>query len=274
MSAIVPFIAEELAKPQNAAMALNLFGEAGKAAAGLFKAHKAKRSGQQAKAAMKGRRKARAQPVHDLGHTPMKAENRRNARQQGITLQNNKQLYTKAIIEIEKNVAADEAINKRARDVILHKGSKLCFTVKNVTQTTVYFNWAVVIPKASNTINAVDFLRGNTVERDVAIDNSMTSLDVKCLPINTDLYNVVMTRRLQIAPDSDKSASVNEGRDFRVIEKYLKTNRKIYFNGSASTPLQNMHMVWWCDFYGSPTGSQSTPVQIEWKIVDYFQDVN
>jgi len=79
---------------------------------------------------------------------------------------------------------------------------------------------------------------------------------------------------MMIKPDSDKSATANEGADFRVIEKYLKTNRKIYFNGSASTPLQNMFMVWWCDYYGSPTGVQSTPVQVEWKIVDYFQDLN
>lgn len=269
MSSIIPYAAQELAKPQNAALALDLFTEAGKAAHGMYQAHKVRRQSKFKQA--KGRTKQRG--LADLGHDPTKGEPRRNTRESGVVTQNNKQMYTEKLIEIEKNVAADEAINKRSRDVILHKGSKVCFTVKSRLKVPVFFNLAWVIPKAANTVNPVDILRGQTVERDSQLDNTLSFMDLRCLPINTDLYRIVKHKKMMILPDSDKSATVSEGRDFRLVEEYIKTNRKIYFNGSTSTPLQNVHMVWWCDYYNSPTGVNSATVDISWRIVDYFADV-
>lgn len=276
MSAIIPFVAQELAKPANAAMALDLFVEAGKAAGGLFKAHKANRGRNSTKATVRAKKAKHRAGTADLGHDASMQENRRNGRLQPIVTQLNKTMYQTAIIQIEKNVAGDEAINKRSRDVITHKGSKLCFTAKNILDVPVYFNWAVVIPKAQTVVDNTNFLRGNGVERDVALNNALSSLEMKCLPINTDLYTVVKRKSMVIYPDSDKptgAGTESKGRDLRVWEEYIKTNRKLYFNGDISTPLQNMYMVWWCDYYGSPLGSTSNTVQIEWKIVDYFHDV-
>lgn len=276
MSAIVPFVAQELAKPANAAMAFDLFLEAGKAAGGLFKAHKAKRGRNSAKATYRTKKTKHGAGTADLGHDATVQENRRNGRQQGITAQLNKTMYNTAIIQIEKNVAGDEAINKRSRDVITHKGSKLCFTVKNTRDVPIYFNWAVVIPKAQTVVDNTNFLRGNGVERDVALNNTLSSLEMKCLPVNTDLYTVVKRKSMVIYPDSDKATGAgneSKGRDLRVWETYIKTHRKLYFNGDTAVPLQNMYMVWWCDYYGSPTGASSNTCQVEWKIVDYFHDV-
>lgn len=213
--------------------------------------------------------------MSDLGHPASKDEARRRVRESSgpVSAALNKTLYQEPLIEIEKNVAGDEALHKRNRDVILHRGSKVCFTIKNRRQTPIKFNIAWVIPKAANTVNPVDFLRGTADERDIAINNSLSFLNMFCLPINSDLYYVVKRKSMVILPDSDKSATPDEGRDFKLLEEYIKTNRKIYFNGSTSTPLQNVHMVWWCDYYNSPTGATSGTADISWRVVDYFKDV-
>lgn len=265
MSSIIPYAAAELAKPENAALAANLFAEAGKAAHGMYSSYKNK--------PRRGRQKKRKIGAADLGQPAGFNEARRTDRQVGVTAWQNKTMQTEALIKVEKNVAADEAINKRNRDTIHHKGCKICFSVKNILKVPVMFNWAVVIPKANNTVSPIDILRGNGTERDTTLNNALTFMDLRCLPINTDRYKVVKHKKLLILPDSDKSAVQSEGRDFRMIEEYIKTDRQLFFDGSTATPLQNMWMVWWCDYYNSPTGSTATTIDFSWRIVDYFKDI-
>ena len=264
MASLIPYAAQELAKPQNAALAVDIFAEAGKAAHGMYSSYK-----------KRGKRKRRkTQEVGaDIGRPANYNESRRRDRQQGVTVWSNKTMQTEALIDVEKNVAGDEAIQKRNRDTIHHKGSKICFSVKNILKVPVMFNWAVVVPKANNTVSPIDILRGNGAERDVTLNNALTFMDLRCLPINTDRYRVVKHKKMLIQPDSDKGADQSEGRDFRLIEEYIKTNRQLFFDGSSAKPLQNMWMVWWCDYYNSPTGSTAATIQYSWRIVDYFNDV-
>ena len=264
---LVPYAAQELAKPQNAALAADLFYEAGKAAHGMYASYKSrpKKKGRTAKRKFSN--------LADLGHSPTKLEARRVDRQSGVVAVSNKELFTEELIRIDKNVAADEAINKRSRDVIHHRGVKICMSFKNTLKVPIFINWAIVVPKSANSISGFNILRSNGVDRDVTLNNALTFMDLNCLPINTDLYRVVKKKKILIQPDSNKSATASEGNDFRMIEEYVKTNRKIYFDGSSSTPLQNMHMVWWCDYYNSPTGASATTMQVDWRIVSYFNDV-
>lgn len=266
MSAIVPFVANELAKPENAAMAIDIFGEGVKAARNLYKA-KAGRTPKWKRAAREKKGSA------DLGHAPSRQEPRKNSRQSAVTGIDNKTFFNVPVINIEKDVASNDAINKRNRDLVVHKGSKICFDIKNRLKVPIYFNWAVVIPKAATTVSNSNILRGARGERDLLLDNSRTYMDLKCNPINTDLYKVVRHRKMTILPDSDKGTNINEGRDYVFMEEYIKTNRKLYFDGDTATPLQNMFMVWWCDYYNSPTGATSLTADVNWKIVDYFHDV-
>lgn len=268
MSAIIPYAAQELAKPQNAAMAVDLFTEAGKAAAGMYKSYKGRRK-TRGKTTLRGSQVPRA----DLGGPAGRDESRRVEDNLGVTAANNKTLYQRALIRAEKNVAANESINKRNRDVITHKGCKICFSIKNVLKVPIFFNWAVVIPKAVNAVSADNILRSSATERDEGIGTAMTFMDTKCLPINTDRYKVVKLKRLTILPDSDKSATPSEGRDFRMVEEYIKTNRKIYFEGDNAEPLQNMFMIWWCDYYNSPTAASIGTCDVSYRIVNYFHDV-
>lgn len=266
MSSIVPYVANELAKPQNAALAIDIFGEGVKAARGLYKA-KAGRTPKWKRAAREKKGAA------DLGHAATRKEPRRRGRQSSVTAIDNKTLFNVPVIEVEKNVAANDSINKRSRDIIHHKGSKICFDIKSRLKVPVYFNWAIVIPKSNTFVSASEILRADGLERDTGVDNTATYMDLRCLPINTDLYSVVKHKKLVLLPDSDKSANPNEGRDYRMFEHYIKTNRKIYFNGDTATPQQNMFMIWWVDYFNSPTGTTALTADVNWKIVDYFHDV-
>lgn len=174
---------------------------------------------------------------------------------------------------MEKDVAASENITKRQRDTVLHKGVKVCFSCKNVRKQAIFLNWAIVCPKAVNQVTSTDLLRGDDVERYLPIGTSNTFMDLRCAPINTDRYNVIMHKRMTIKPDSDKSATLTEGSDIVMIEKYIKTNRQLFFNGDTATPLTNLYMVYWVDYYASPTGAQAGTAETSFKFINYFKEI-
>ena len=270
MSGIVPYVASELAKPQNAAMAVDLIGEGinlGK------KMYHSQRQGRQAKRAAKTKL---TPPMQTLGKPSGHSENKRTDQQVGATSLNNKVLSFQSLIRVEKDVSGDENIAKRSRDTIHHKGVKICFMAKNRLKEPLFFNWAIVIPKATNAINAADILRGDDTERAQGIDNNRTYMDLRCLPINSDRYRIVKHKRFTILPDSDKDiTNPNEGRDMRVVEEYIRTDRQLFFEGDISLPLTNVWMIWWCDFYGSaPGGVQIPSMDYSFKLVNYFKEVN
>lgn len=260
---LVPYVTQELANPANQALI----------AATMEGAYELGKKGVQA---YKGRQKKRKQapgPMETLGRSPGHNESRRTDRQSVVTSISNKELEQVHLIQIEKDVAADENISKRSRDTVMHKGVKVCFTCKNITTKAVFLNWGLVIPKAQNNVSNVNILRSNGQDRDVTLNNALSFMDLRCLPINTDMYRVLDHRRILIKPDSDKGVGNADGGDLRVIEKYVKTNRQIFFDGSTATPLQNIFMVWWVDYYGSPTGSTSLTADVSWRLVNYFQDI-
>jgi len=269
MSGIVPYVASELAKPQNAAMAVDLIGE------GINLGKKMYQSQQQGRQAKRAKTKV-TPPMKTMGKPPGHSENKRTDQQVGATSMNNKLMKAIPLIAVQKDVSGDENISKRSRDTIHHKGVKICFMAKNRLKEPVFFNWAIIIPKADNSINALNILRGDETERDQSIDNSRTYMDLRCLPINSDRYRIVKHKRFTILFDSDKDISnPNEGCDMRVVEEYIRIDRQIFFDGDIALPLTNVWMVWWCDFYGSAPGALIIPsLDYSYKLVNYFKEVN
>lgn len=270
MSGLVPYVASELAKPHNAAMAVDLVTEGIKAGASMFKA-----SGKQPKRRTKQRKKTYRDVFKDVGREYNSNPSRRTIREQGVVAIANKELFDEPLIRVEKNVAANETINKRNRDTINYKGTKICFVAKSLLKVPVFLNWAIVTPKAGNQILASDFLRDGSVERDMAVDNQATFLDLRCAPINTDRYRVHTHQKHLILPDSDKDAAVqSEGRDFKIIEKYVPLKRQVFFDGDAATPRTNVYMVYWCDFFNSTVGGlTSDTLDVSWRMIQFYQDI-
>jgi len=211
----------------------------------------------------------------EVGRAPNSNPNRRSIRESGVTGISNKELFDEPLIQIEKNVNGDETINKRNRDTINYKGTKICFMLKSTLKVPIFLNWAIVTPKRLDNISPLDFLRDGSTERDMAVNNQATFLDLRCAPINTDRYRVLMHERHTILPDSDKDAAVqSEGRDLKIIEKYIPLKRQVFFDGDTATPLTNAYMVWWCDFYNSTTGGlTSQTAEVSWRMIQYYQDI-
>lgn len=273
MSALIPYAASELspvAMEIGKAVGASLGGAALKGAKNLF-AHKAKTPGGRTKARM--RRNKDQFTMSELGRQAGHQESKRNNRESTPTTIKNKQLYSEDLIRVEKDVSNNENITKRQRDTILHKGVKVCFSCKNIRKEAVFLNWAIVCPKAVNATSATDLLRGDDTERYLTIGTSNTFMDLRCAPINTDRYNVIMHKRYTIKPDSDKSATSTEGADLVMIEKYIKTNRQLFFNGDTATPLTNLYMVYWVDYYASPGAAQADTAECTFKFINYFKEI-
>jgi len=271
MSALVPYASSELASPA-AQLGLAVGQQLGSAALAAGKRMYATR----ASSGRTKKRKAQSRNVFDdLGRKPGSNESRRTVRESGVTSVSNKELFDEPLIRVEKNVAGDEALNKRNRDTINYKGTKICFIAKNILKVPVFLNWAIVVPKALDSISATDFLRDGSTERDQPVANTASFLDLRCAPINSDRYRVLMHQRHTILPDSDKGGTFqSEGRDIKIIEKYIPLKRQIFFDGDAATPLQNAYMVWWCDFYNSTTGGvKSDTLDVSWRMIQYYQDI-
>lgn len=222
----------------------------------------------------RSRNKTNKHALRDLGQAAGHNESKRTDEQSPPTSISNKELEFVPLIKVEKNTNPDETITKRARDTLLHKGVKICFACKNIRKEPILLNWAVVLPKAINGINSSDILRGDNVEREEGVTSAQTFMDLRCLPINKDRYEVIMHQTHTILPDSDKGTGNATGRDLKIIEEYVKTNRQIFFDGSTALPLQNMYMIWWVDYYGSPTGVKTLTADVSWKKVNYFKEVN
>ncbi len=199
MNTIVPYVASELAKESS--VAVDIVKEAistGRRAA----------KGRRSRAKSRGRSRTRSpiKAVQALGRPEGSSPNKRNDVQApGFTV-TNKFFGSVPLIRVEKDVAGSEVLTKRSRDTLNHKGCKVCFAVKNIRQEPIFFNWAIVTPKASNAVSSLDFLRGDGLERDQFITNQTPWMDLRCNPINTDRYHVMNHRRMTILPDSIRPA--------------------------------------------------------------------
>lgn len=269
MSALIPYAASELA-PTAQQLGFALGTQLGTAGVSAAKKMFAKR-------ANAGRTKKRKHfKTEELGRPAGHQEAKRNNAESPPTSISNKEMELRALITVEKDVAANENISKRQRDTILHKGVKVCFTCKNIRTEPVFLNWAIVIPKANVTVLSSDILRGDDQERYLPVDQNQSFLDLRCAPINTDRYNVLKHKRMLIKPDSDKATGAGnnaKGSDLVIIEEYIKTNRQIFFNGDTAAPITNMFMIWWVDYYGSPTGSKTLTADVSWKLINYFKEI-
>jgi len=224
----------------------------------------------------KGAKRAGYRDVfRDIGRKPNSNPNRRTIRESGVTTVANKELFDEPLIRVEKNVGGDETINKRNRDTINYKGTKICFMAKNILRLPIFLNWAIVVPK-TGTVSSLDFLRDGSNERDMPVNNTATFMDLRCAPINSDRYRILMHKKHTILPDSDKIVGnpQSEGRDLKVIEEYIPLKRQVFFDGDTAVPIENAYMVWWCDFYNSTTGGvTSSTMDVSWRMIQYYQDI-
>lgn len=184
-------------------------------------------------------------------------------------------LYTLNLVELNKQSA--EEIDRRDRDIANIRGVKIClqFDNQDTNNYPMYVNVAIVSPKDINTTPlTTEFFRGYGTTRYVNFDNSLSALSFHCRPINTDLYDVVMHKRLKLGPRIDDTSSMPNA-PVKTLMRYIKINRQFSYDGENAQPVgRNLYMCMWCDEADKLGGSlvQVNKVNCMREIVLYFRE--
>lgn len=176
--------------------------------------------------------------------------------------------------------------NTRVNPVVNFRGIKICMNIErqnlaSFNKENMFFNWAIISPKAIGTnpqIPNEEFFRGTGEHRFENFNTSLSGLDTRCLPINTDKYIIHRHQRLIVGPYDS-----TEGRHSRYFEKYIKVNRQVRYNeGGSGTSIEllmqpegaDMWLVYWCSF-ASELDNQATTLaacNVTTRIVQYFRE--
>lgn len=190
----------------------------------------------------------------------------------GVSPRSTRTLYFQELTGLPQ-ITTQSSISSRSRQIVNCRGFKLCIEFENLEVESQYFNFAVVCSKHGNTPpGATDFFRaqddGNT--RSVDFSNSLSSNEFHCLPINTDIYNVLMHRRFHVP-----GTGANQGYTRRRLDRYIKINRQLRYPQSGDIESETpIHLIYWSSRGMKIPGT--TPVasafQIQYKVIHYFRE--
>lgn len=190
-----------------------------------------------------------------------------------FTLQNNRTLESYGLLDLIKGSGIDD----RERNIVNFRGVNVCMEIENtfnlIPGRPLYLNVAVVAPKAlaaPTSIPNSDFFRNSgALNRSIDFSNSLSASEFHCLPINTDLYDVVQHKRHVVGPFTS-----TEGANCMAIKMYIPVNRQIRYEDAGSTPVgKNLFLCYWVDFLGNPSGATPTTCgRISHDITKYFKE--
>lgn len=156
-------------------------------------------------------------------------------------------------IPLQSGISADNStLAERQRNVINFRGIKFCLYLKRrainptIDVQRIFVNIAVISPKAgvesSSTLSTTNFFRGTDNTRSKNFDGTtLQPLEFRCLPINTDLYNIHFHKRMIIKPISNEDYEPMSLQEF-----YMPLKRQIRYDGNSNFPEgKNMYAVMW-----------------------------
>lgn len=200
-----------------------------------------------------------------------------------------RRLFVREMTQIPQVDATVDQIDQRQRSMVNLRGFKICMELKNNGGTPLLFNMAVVSPKGQNvnltqnpllTIgDAVEdnWFRGNGNTRSIAFDGgSLNSNDFHCRPINTDEYNVLMHKRINLNTFPAATTWENQrGSNYKFIMKYVPIKRQIRFDTNArdSCASGKIFFVYWYDNFQQPIGASATDsLIVSERYITYFKE--
>jgi len=188
-------------------------------------------------------------------------------------------LESAPLLNIPRQTTADE-INYREGHKIDLAGIKIHFRLINtLPDTLLTVNLAVLAPYArGQLVDINDFFRNNdsTLARDFSI--SMNNMEMSTLPINTDLYHVLMHKRFRVSGTADVVTAGTRRfavayRNHLDFEHWLPIKRQVRFQDDLC--LNSLWFVWWLDGFGNPinvAASTSTDYPLSLKTIAYYRD--
>lgn len=171
-------------------------------------------------------------------------------------------------------------ITGRQRDLVDFRGSKICMQLANESTKPLCVNVAVVHPKDVQSVSQVNFFRGYGTERSQDFSNNLSANEFHCLPINSDIYTVLIHKRFMLDPVESASPtfSSGSGKSYRDLQFYVSLKRQLRYvhNGPDNTMAEtgNTYLVWWCDEFLDPSGATGTAgaMRCDVKVYKYFKE--
>lgn len=194
-----------------------------------------------------------------------------------VSLETTRTLNSQALIRIDKNVNFDDNIHQRHRDTVNLRGIKICFHFRNNIDETLLMNFAVVRPKEGGVVNS-EFFRsqGEGSNRSLDFGIARSSIEFACLPINSDRYDIMMHKRFRLKGKAQSTDVEESGSNFKRIEKYLRINRQVKFDGTGVEPIGSSQLfaVWWSDkqMTNGGTGGTAFAVGRMQRIICYYRE--
>lgn len=192
---------------------------------------------------------------------------------------NTKQLYQTPLLTLLPTTDQDSTTG-RLRQTVNFRGVKFCINWDSVASTIstlkLYCHIAIVSPKGCATqegeIGTDDFFRsqGDSSNRAVNFEDFRSGMDMYCLPINTDKYNVHKHKRFAIGPTD----ATNQGRE-KMNTFYLPLKRQIRYKPAPSPEPEgkNMFLLMWCSAANEAAGAPGfDAARINLRLVKYFRE--
>lgn len=211
------------------------------------------------------------------GNTPSTGTSKRSVVDNGDvgSTRTSRTLYNDGIVEIPKNLVASDNIDTRQRELCYVSGVKICYEFCNQSTNVAdvqLLNFALVKPRCSQTtISNTDFFRSSTTQRGRDFDQSLSSLEFDCLPINSDEYQVFWRKKYRILPQVADS----NGRWRLKIEKFIKLKRQYRFKDGSETPVCGApRIVYWIDKVCTDGGTTAAlgALSLTKRSVVYFRE--
>ena len=170
-------------------------------------------------------------------------------------------LDVRSLITIEKGTE----INQRTRDTCVISGIKLNLAFKNLEETRLFINWAVIHPKQGQVIdpNQPEFFRDYTdVRAWDANSGAKTGLSWSVAQINSDDYVILKRGKFMLVPSTGTSVnpavSFNTKDSEKSISCWCKLGRSFTFtNDVVPVPNDPIYFVCWA---ADPNGAAGTNI--------------
>lgn len=200
-----------------------------------------------------------------------------SCKRQRTGFQNNLEINTRELYPIDlTNIvreSSDNAQDKREQEEINVSGFKICMDIKHSSGSAMHCNVAVISPRGCFDISETSFFRGSEDKRGKDFSTALSSLEFRCLPINTDRYFVLRHHRFLLGAVND---SVNNGEldpSYVMEDFWVKYNRQVrYQDGVAISG--RVYLVFWFDrMHTEPASAKETAViTLSYRTISYFRE--
>lgn len=183
------------------------------------------------------------------------------------------------VLNVDEEVNSFSDITRMTKQIYC-SGFKCCYSIINLYDEPIYFHLAVANIKSLYTgATSQDFFRdeGRGNKRASHFDTSLSGMDMHCLPINTDKFNVLMHKKMILGKKHDISDYNSLGRaNYTQGDFWLDIKRQIRFDGEGNTQFNTdkLMLLYWCTPVDAATDAPvlTDMVKFSKRVVAYWRE--